>query len=260
MLDERIARTVISSLASVAQTGVAFVAHATRLVRDATRRPTVANLSSLTRRDQVFAYLKGRIGEWVDGTALANEQVGGSEGLKRLRELRHELEPQGVYEIQMRQHPDPDRDIFQYRLMPVMPMEWEPKPPAAPPTPAPPPKPKDHFSAGVKWDDETGQYLAIVSDETLAKLAGGQTDLGVPVAGEHMFSKMPTKLGLGYTIPCPRCHNVHLAIRKIDPVTGKKMLGDKNIIGYEKLTHDPHKPSQICPRCNGFGVVPPTDV
>ena len=76
----------------------------------------MANYSDITRRAQVYQYLKDRPGEWVDGTELANERVGGSEGLKRLRELRAELRDKGIGII-MRKHPDPDRDIFQYQMV-----------------------------------------------------------------------------------------------------------------------------------------------
>jgi hypothetical protein len=77
----------------------------------------MANLSELTRKDQVLAVLRERMDDpftngWVDGTDLANEQVGGSEGLKRLRELRQE-----GYLIQERAHPDRSRAIHQYRLV-----------------------------------------------------------------------------------------------------------------------------------------------
>ena len=78
----------------------------------------MANLSELTRKDQVAAVLKEHLGLWVDGTALANEQVGGSEGLKRLRELRQDLAREGSrYAIQQRKHPDPSRAIYQYRMV-----------------------------------------------------------------------------------------------------------------------------------------------
>jgi hypothetical protein len=70
----------------------------------------VANHSDLTRKEQVLHRLAG--GDWVDGPELANEQVGGSEGLRRLRELRTE----GAV-IEERKHPDSGRDIFQYRLV-----------------------------------------------------------------------------------------------------------------------------------------------
>lgn len=70
------------------------------------------NPSHLTRREQVLRLLRSKNGGWVDGPELANEQVGGSEGLKRVRELRLE-----GYDIQMRKHPNPARDIWQYRLV-----------------------------------------------------------------------------------------------------------------------------------------------
>lgn len=68
------------------------------------------NLSDLSRKAQVRAFLIDHLGEWVDGVELANEQVGGSEGLKRLRELRDE-----GYLIQKRQKPGSDQ--YQYRLV-----------------------------------------------------------------------------------------------------------------------------------------------
>lgn len=72
----------------------------------------MANLSSLTRKEQVLAHLQDHRGQWVNGTDLATAEIGGSEGLKRLRELRAEGQP-----IERRQHPDRSRDIFQYRLL-----------------------------------------------------------------------------------------------------------------------------------------------
>lgn len=71
----------------------------------------MANLSNLTRKDQVLRYLQEHDG-WVDGPELANEKVGGSEGLKRVRELRAE-----GHRIITRPHPDRSRDIFQYKLV-----------------------------------------------------------------------------------------------------------------------------------------------
>jgi hypothetical protein len=41
-----------------------------------------------TRKAKVLAVLQSAAGQWVPGEQLANPQVGGSEGLKRLRELR----------------------------------------------------------------------------------------------------------------------------------------------------------------------------
>jgi hypothetical protein len=72
----------------------------------------MANLSNLSRKELVLQYLLDRKNEWVNGPELANEEVGGSEGLKRLRELRSEGLP-----IQTRRHPDPARDVWQYRYV-----------------------------------------------------------------------------------------------------------------------------------------------
>lgn len=65
------------------------------------------------RKMQVLEYLRIREGLWVDGPELANVEVGGSEGLKRLRELRAD-----GWQIEERRHPNPDRDSWQYRLLP----------------------------------------------------------------------------------------------------------------------------------------------
>ena len=71
----------------------------------------MANLSSRTRKQQVLEYLAQNGNHWVDGTEIATPQVGGSEGLKRLRELRAE-----GYPILTRRHPNPNKDVYQYRL------------------------------------------------------------------------------------------------------------------------------------------------
>jgi hypothetical protein len=76
----------------------------------------MANLSDKTRKEQVFDYLSARENIWVDGPELANKEVGGSEGLRRLREARAELTEAG-FRVEKRMHPDPDRDIWQYRLV-----------------------------------------------------------------------------------------------------------------------------------------------
>lgn len=72
---------------------------------------TLVNISNHSRKEQILNLLKSQKGEWVDGTLLATEEVGGSEGLRRLRELRAD-----GFIIQQRKHPDPDRNIWQYRL------------------------------------------------------------------------------------------------------------------------------------------------
>jgi len=68
------------------------------------------NLSERTRKQQILDALIQARGNWVDGSKLATEEVGGSEGLRRLRELRA-----SGYKIEERRHPDPRRDIWQYR-------------------------------------------------------------------------------------------------------------------------------------------------
>jgi|TARA_R110002167_G_scaffold346874_1_gene557671 hypothetical protein len=40
------------------------------------------------RKAQVLKVLQNAEGDWVGGPALCNQAVGGSEGLRRLRELR----------------------------------------------------------------------------------------------------------------------------------------------------------------------------
>lgn len=72
----------------------------------------MANLSTATRKEQVLRYLQDHGDEWVDGPDLANQRVGGSEGLKRVRELRAD-----GHRIITRPHPDRQRDIFQYKLV-----------------------------------------------------------------------------------------------------------------------------------------------
>lgn len=97
----------------------------------------MANLSDLTRKQQVLEYLMARKGEWVDGPEIATEEVGGSEGLKRLRELRAE-----GYVIFNRKHPDPARDIWQYQYVEKPPVHAKPLRAGAVPTEqAPPPPP-----------------------------------------------------------------------------------------------------------------------
>lgn len=80
----------------------------------------MANLSHLTRKQQVLKHLKDRPNRWVNGTELATAEVGGSEGLRRLRELREAGEP-----IEERKHPHQGRDIHQYRYIQPIPA-WNP--------------------------------------------------------------------------------------------------------------------------------------
>lgn len=79
------------------------------------------NRSERTRRQQVQDYLVARAGQWVDGPEIATEEVGGSEGHRRFRELRDAGLP-----VEERRHPDPKRDIWQYRW--VIPVRVSPVP------------------------------------------------------------------------------------------------------------------------------------
>jgi biotin operon repressor len=66
----------------------------------------------MTRKERVLDRLRSAGGAWLDGPELANAEVGGSEGLRRVRELRAE-----GYRIEERRHPDPRRAVRQYRLL-----------------------------------------------------------------------------------------------------------------------------------------------
>jgi hypothetical protein len=70
------------------------------------------NKNKMTRKDAVLELLMQNINVWIDGPRIASPEVGGSEGLKRLRELREE-----GHKIENRRHPNKDRDVWQYRLV-----------------------------------------------------------------------------------------------------------------------------------------------
>lgn len=231
----------------------------------------MANLSDLTRKDQVFQYLKTRLNAWVDGTELANAEVGGSEGLKRLRELRKDLAEEGTYEIEMRGHPDPDKDIYQYRLtnrvivkpdIEVLVDRGEVVAAVAhtlagAETLINTPNVEIRRGAGrVVYDKATDTYVAVYDGPIpLPTLAAGQVDMGVPEAELHKYTSKPSKLEMGVSILCPMCKGIHRAIKEKDPVTGKAAKQGK-ILGYEEKTRDPRHPSNDCPRCDGWGLIP----
>lgn len=64
-----------------------------------------------TRRELVHRLLKSRAGEWINAPEIASPEVGGSEGLRRLRELRADGIP-----VEMRLHPKQGRRVRQYRI------------------------------------------------------------------------------------------------------------------------------------------------
>jgi hypothetical protein len=136
-------------------------------------------VSNLTRKEQVFQVLKDHLGLWVDGTLLANEEVGGSEGLKRLRELRQDLlRERSTYLIQQRKHPDPRRSIYQYRLVeqtssftPQGQPAWAPRQqevPRAVPTPQPAAAGGDRSPRAVDSSPHRGFWQQEPTNETAA--------------------------------------------------------------------------------------------
>lgn len=74
--------------------------------------------------------------------------------------------------------------------------------------------------------------------------APGQTEIGVPPQPKplkYTAETLPKRVDFGASVKCPRC----------------KGLQTKRKSGYvEPLTLDPHKKSQVCPRCDGFGIIP----
>lgn len=218
----------------------------------------MANYSEHTRKDQVYNYLRVRLHAWVDGPELANEQVGGSEGLKRLRELRKEL-TDSRYDIEMRSHPDPARDIFQYRLVerpveapaytepaPALPDRAEVADVSPPSARAIAPARRSTSPRGhLVYDHDTATYIAVVDGEPEAI---AQPSMGVPTDDGLKYNVMPAKLDFGRSRPCPKCHGIHRTMKGKD---GRVIKGQ-----YEPLTRNPHKPTENCPRCNGFGLIP----
>lgn len=138
----------------------------------------MANLSSKTRKGQVLRRLLDQMGGWVDGPELANERVGGSEGLRRLRELQEEGRESGNFRIDRRRHPNPQRDIWQYRL--VM-------------TPA------------VTALRETIKRQADGNYEYVAPTTTTRLEVPDEPAESHHFARPPERLSLGSMVICPRC-------------------------------------------------------
>lgn len=147
----------------------------------------MTNHSHDTRREQVLHKLQETY-DWTDGPDLANEQVGGSEGLKRLRELRME-----GYRIEMRQHPDKARSIWQYRLIPdgdpslVLP----------------------RGASRVREANERGS----VSDPPRVPRA---VLVEAPVGKQMKYEELPRRISFGEAIPCPGCEGKK---SRMDPLT-----------------------------------------
>jgi hypothetical protein len=246
----------------------------------------MANYSAATRKEQVLARLKAANGGWVDGPEIANEAVGGSEGLRRLRELADE-----GHNIRKRKHPDTTRDIFQYRLAPAVAMpdhdeatevltsiqqQVAERPPVTEPAekpvyPQPVYEPQTRISTAIKRkEDGTFEYVppqrAIHAPEQLTALADE------PQVAGTKFDALPKHVDWGSVAVCPRCKSK--TTRGRDPkVVDESTLTPKQRRDRErkkskaapsmiddagvKLFKDPTaKPTQPCHRCNGYGIVP----
>jgi hypothetical protein len=211
--------------------------------------------SDVPRKEQVYLHLLLRKGQWVDGPELANEKVGGSEGLKRLRELRQEGEDGAGFRVEARKHPDTDRDIWQYRLVSA---------PAKRTTQTVPNgrvnEPPPHVQAPPQpYISPSSAGLPRLSD-FMRKVEGGGFEIIKPLPEpppeepepeqssipepeqphEARYTRDPGHLVFGRDILCPRCHNK------------TRMLKE------QELRRDPFgkKNPRPCDRCNGWGLVP----
>ncbi|ADG06634.1 hypothetical protein [Kyrpidia tusciae] len=72
-----------------------------------------------TRREAVWRFLTEHMGEWLDAHVIASPSVGGSEGLRRLRELRASLPPGFRIEKRRKRTEDGWAFTWQYRLVRV---------------------------------------------------------------------------------------------------------------------------------------------
>ena len=68
--------------------------------------------NKMTRKDKVLNLLRENLNVWIEGPRIASPEVGGSEGLKRLRELRED-----GHKIETKPHPNKKRDVWVYRLV-----------------------------------------------------------------------------------------------------------------------------------------------
>lgn len=201
----------------------------------------MTNLSDLTRKDQVLTFLRDHRNQWVDGPDLATEKVGGSEGLRRLRELR----TSGDHDIRERRHPDPDRALWQYMLVvmegitprsidrdefglppldsfdaddakPTYPdhateaarrVEKTLTPPLELPVETESPWPSDHGQTPIRaairrTEDGTFEYVP----PQRALIGELTTPPDPPQPDGVKFTRMPAKLVWGEIAVCPRCH------------------------------------------------------
>lgn len=163
--------------------------------------------------------LRRNANAWIDGPDLSNERVGGSEGLRRLRELAQE-----GHRIQQRRHPNPDRDIWQYRLVvdqPVSPVRGSP--------------PATSLRSAVKQGAD-GQWEYIPAEPEIVKVTEVEG-----AHSEYQFTEMPSKIDFGDVAVCPRCH----------AKTARVKYGSSP----RSLHKDPYVKGP-CQGCRGWGIVP----
>lgn len=239
----------------------------------------MANFSDLTRKEQVLARLKAADGGWVDGPELATEEVGGSEGLRRLRELVED-----GHNVRKRKHPNTERDIWQYRIAPrILTLDGEVITPAVAAQqqlvsqmaidPAEKPEypkhePQERMSTAVKRkEDGTYEYVPPqrpIIETQLTALAEE------PAVEGRKFEALPRRIDWGSVAVCPRCRSKTTRGRDPKEVdesaltpqqrrqrerkkTKVSMIDEDGV----KLFKDPYtKPTQPCTRCNGYGIVP----
>ncbi len=215
--------------------------------------------SGLTRRELVLQLLRSHPNEWVDGTRIASAEVGGSEGLKRLRELRL-----AGYDIRMRKHPDPRRDIYQYRLMTGV-IEAPERQVYVPPT-SPgmvgrdfPLRKNEDGSIDMVWEvcDECGGRYAVQADHLIGEehkrwQAVNQTIEGqtaIPEVAQppvYAYKDQPTGVKFGEAAVCPRCKGHKRPARMLKA----------GLRPADTMCMDPKDSTNYCIRCNGWGLVP----
>ena len=225
--------------------------------------------SGLTRKELVLQLLLQHKGEWVDGTRIASAEVGGSEGLKRLRELR-----QDGHDIRMRKHPDARRDIYQYRLVtqmivssapsnPIYDAMVRPNSPEAW-TPADagrnfPLRKNDDGSIEIVWEvcEECGGRYAVRADhlvgeehkrwQTVHQTIEGQVAIPeTPQPPIYKYREQPVGVKFGDAVVCPRCRGIRRP---------EKML-KAGLRPADTMCMDPKDHSIYCQRCDGWGIVP----
>jgi hypothetical protein len=200
------------------------------------------NLSDNTRRGQVYLYLLTHVDQWIDGPELANEEVGGSEGLKRLRELRAEGERLRTYRVESRLHPDKTRDIWQYRLVRIAPSAKHPPEGSANRPPG-----RGQASSFPTQVRPLSQALTRDADGNITYTPPpviGQLETPVeapPQPPERRFDSLPKRLMFGEAVLCPRCKGKTKAVKE----------------SFPPLHRDPEAGALVpCARCSGWGLVP----